>query len=390
MKNRLFVLILMGAFASGCSRNMVDWSVISEGEIDNWGQTPYDENIILLQHKEDDNRSPFLSGRPLRQAAQVSSLGIQAIHVPEHMTALELIAKLRSTDEYTFVEPNFLPSLPSVTYRPMSTHQIASANSAIAFNDPYESYQWHMDQIQADEVSSSYWGEDIVVAVIDTGVSEGPDGFHSLIGGYDFINSDNDPSDDHGHGTHVAGTVAQQTDNGIGVRGVAPFASIMPLKSLDEDGIGSTLATTQAIEYAVDNGAHVINLSLVSEVSSTPERNAVIYAQEAGVAVIAAAGNDGRTMTGVGYPAAYPESIAVSAVGYNERLTDYSNAGPEIDFAAPGGDVDVDRNGDTYADGVLQETIIDGSFNYYFFEGTSMATPHVAGVYAVLMGAGAS
>ena len=124
--------------------------------------------------------------------------------------------------------------------------------------------------------------------------------------------------------------------------------------------------------------------------SSSGEEAAVDALVAAGVAVVAANGNDGIQSNGIIYPAAYANSIAVSATDHQSVITGYSNAGPQTDLAAPGGDVNADTDNDGQVDGILQETIIGGSYNFYFFEGTSMATPHVAGAIASLMSAGAS
>ena len=196
-----------------------------------------------------------------------------------------------------------------------------------------------MDQIQVNDISSTNWGSGTTVAVIDTGVTAFSDGYgQTMTTGYDFHNDDSDPADDQGHGSHVAGTIAQATNNGVGVRGVAPDTIIMPLKSLGSDGTGFVLSSIEAIDYAVDNGADIINMSLASSGASTAEETAIDAALDAGLVVVAATGNDGTQTNGVTYPAAYDGVIAVASVGYNtSALTYYSNAGPEVTFAAPGG-----------------------------------------------------
>ncbi|HEY0712597.1 MAG TPA: S8 family serine peptidase, partial [Polyangia bacterium] len=145
----------------------------------------------------------------------------------------------------------------------------------------------------------------------------------------------------------------------------------------------------QAIRYAADHGAQVINMSLGGPFPVAAIRTAVKYAKEKGVVVIAAAGTDGRGR--VGYPAKYPEVMAVAATQFDESTTFYSNWGPEIDIAGPGGNVRVDQNGDGKPDGVLQNTVVPGNVSktdYLLFMGTSMASPHVAGVAALIVGAG--
>lgn len=266
-------------------------------------------------------------------------------------------------------------------------------------NDPYYIYQWNLKDeseggINAEMAWSVSTGDNVVVAVLDTGIayskfkkySLAPDlSGTSFVSGYDFINNDNKPNDDEGHGTHVAGTIAQTTNNALGVAGVAYNASLMPVKVLNGQGSGSYSTIASGIYYAADNNADVINMSLGGPSESQVLLEALEYAYNEGVTIVAATGNDAGV---VGYPAAYDDFvIAVGATRYDKELAGYSNFGPEVDIVAPGGDTDVDQNNDGYGDGILQNTFGNhpGDFGYYFYQGTSMATPHVAGTAALLI-----
>jgi serine protease len=257
-------------------------------------------------------------------------------------------------------------------------------------NDACFRYQWHLRQIGLPQAWKAGQGKGVIVAVIDTGVSRVGDlAETTFVPGYNFIANNANAADDHGHGTHVAGTIAQSTNNKLGVSGVAYGASIMPIKVLSAGGSGSMAGIAQGIRWAADHGAQVINMSLGGRFAVGTIASAVKYARAKGVTVVAAAGNDGNGS--VSYPARYPGVIAVAATQFDETTTFYSNWGPQIDIAAPGGNVRVDQNGDGKPDGVLQHTIVPQNISrtdYLWFMGTSMATPHVAGVAALVIGAG--
>jgi len=325
--------------------------------------------------------------------------GFRRLSTPEGTTVADMIDIYQANSNVEYAEANYI------------------AYAMKAPNDEFYPRQWNLYNPDNGGINvESAWtistGSGVVVAILDTGIayedhsekkSEGssmsfqqaPDLAGTIfVGGFDFVNNDEHPNDDSvsAHGTHIAGIIAQSTHNGIGTAGVAFNAHLMPVKVLNNVGLGTYADIADGIIWATDNGAHVINLGFGGSESSIILERAIAYSYNRGVTLIAAAGNDG--LGGVSYPAAYNDYvIAVGATRYDETLAYYSNFGLDLDLVAPGGDLNIDQNGDDFGDGILQQTYkIDGfgtiSWGYSFMEGTSMAAAHVSGVAALLIANG--
>jgi thermitase len=298
------------------------------------------------------DRSRALEAYGLPVLGSLMGLQVQRVAAPEGQ-------------EYEIVEA--LGGDPRVEYAELDY----AVHATIIPNDPYFGSQWGMSKIQApaawDEATG---GANVTIAIVDTGVDLGhPDLNDKIVPGWDFVNDDSLAQDDHGHGTHVAGIAAAETNNLQGVAGVSWGARIMPIKVLDREGNGYYSDVVQGMLYACSHGAQLINLSLGgSEPSSTLE-DALEQVEAQGCLALAAAGNDGHNR--VDYPAAYPEAIAVAATDQYDQRASFSDYGPEIDLAAPGVD--------TYS--TLWKP---GEHAYGYKSGTSMSTPHVAGLAALI------
>lgn len=292
-----------------------------------------------------------------QEVARIEALGVSIIRVPhDRVRSIERV--LRRTGYFKSIERDHI------------------AVAAQVPNDPEFARQWGLTKIGAPTAwDVSLGSRDLIVAIVDSGVDAShPDLRNQLVAGYDFVNDDADASDDNGHGTQMAGIVAAEAFNGIGVSGIAPRCKLMPIKVLDGSATGVYSAIADGIAYAADHGARVINLSLTGSEASPMLESAVKYAAARGALVIAAAGNDG--IGNPAYPAAYANAVGVSATDQHDKVAGFSNYGSWVALAAPGVSI-------------LTTNLIQpgGSTAYGSTSGTSAATAFVSGALALLLSA---
>ena len=284
--------------------------------------------------------------------SEITSLGIYVLKIPRGAVE-ETVLNLRHQPGILLAEPNYY----------------VYADDTIP-SDPGFGSQYGLINIRApqgwDLSTGATW---VTIAVLDSGVDlSHPDLAYKTLPGYDFVNNDDIPQDDYGHGTHVAGIAAAASNNGAGITGVSWGANIMPLKVLNSSGGGTYANVAAGIVWATDHGAQVINMSLGGSYPSSVLEDAVNYAYTRGMVQVAAAGNSGSGT--VLYPARYAPVIAVAATDNFNSHAGFSNYGPEVDLAAPG---------------VSIYSLYPGG-GYGYRSGTSMAAPFVSGLAAILIG----
>jgi serine protease len=329
----------------------------------------------------------------------IASINLCRMQILDGTSEWDTVQRVGSDPRVLYVEPNYIDHVYGETL------QVTETVDRVA-NDPMYGSQWHYQLINMPAAWNRITGQSsMVIAVVDTGVRfDHPDLAGRLsANGYDFVDLDNNPTDpSEGHGTHVAGTIAAATNNGVGVAGMTWRGTILPIRTLSASS-GTHFNFSQGFRYAAGllaapdpvnpTPARVINYSAGGSDSAT-KKDAVAAVNAAGVVMVCSAGNTGGA---IGYPGAYspeyPMLVCVGSTGFGNgspTLAYYSSRGPALNVVAPGGDMSVDSDGDGELDGVLSTTwdYASNSPVYEYWQGTSMAAPHVTGLTALLLGAG--
>jgi PKD repeat protein len=364
------------------------------------GATPLASGRVLVRYRSGADPAAVARAHGLASAGRPLALGIRVVDVPagRERAVAAALARDRGVE---FAEPDRLrtfedPTCPGCTlpddalfgYK-WDLHNDGTVNNGsgapVATTGAVDS---DLDWLEAFDALGPFSGS-ARVAVLDTGVrATHEDLAGRVVAQYDFVNGDADATDDQGHGTHVAGIAAAGGGNGTGLAGLAygPGIGILAAKVCRPTFFGlnaecPSSAIVEAIAWAVEQGADVINLSLGGEEGSEAERQALAFARANGVLPVCAAGNTG--VEGVLYPAAFDECVAVSATDWGDEPASYSNWGPQVELSAPGGDME---NSSGYSQ--IASTCFGGDAEYCLKAGTSMAAPQAAGLAALLFALG--
>jgi serine protease len=360
-----------------------------------------DEVIVRYEEGTGGGVAAQVAAETGTQPLQALPGGSEQLQIDDGDSVRETIAELNADPNVAYAVPNW------------------RARAAAEPNDPGFRLQWNLFSTYGINVVEAWTlaqglgapaGRGAVVALLDSGVAyerrgrfrRAPDLRHStFVRPYDFIEKDRHPNDVFGHGTHVAGTIAQTTNNGLGTAGIAYNAKIMPLRVLDSNGEGDSAAIARAIRYAARYRADVINLSLefpaeVRAAEIPDVLGAIRYAHRRGSVVVAASGN--QADIAVAYPARAQSVIAVGATTITGCQADYSNSGEDLDLMAPGGGADAPNTDsvwdsshcspDSVGRPIVQQTFTRGVTRFGLprgYEGTSMAAPHISAIAALLI-----
>jgi thermitase len=325
---------------------------VDNGE-ENAGVSHYNKEQVVVKFVTPPSREGISKIKQAIHATAVLQLGYTYVFESHDLTAEQMMAYFKKLDHIAYVEPHYY---------------YMTNNEPVPNDHLFAPHQWNLPITQTIEGWGISKGNgNVIIAVLDTGVDlNHPDLKGRLVDGLNIVQPEQFPIDDVGHGTHVTGVISATVNNLEGVAGMTWYDKVMPIKVLDASGAGTTYSVAQGIIWATDHGAKVINMSLGNYAQAEFLHDAIRYAFDRDVVLIAASGNDNTRQPG--YPAAYPEVFAVAATDQQLNRAPFSNYGNYIDVAAPGVSI-----ASTYPDN-----------QYAALSGTSMASPHVAALAALI------
>ncbi|MBB3109020.1 type VII secretion-associated serine protease mycosin [Paenibacillus phyllosphaerae] len=340
--------------------NTLQDTTVNTGE-DNANASHYHINEVVVKFRQTPTDADLEKIKSDLHAEHVRKLGYTYVVHSAHETAENMMAYLKTKWDVEYAEPHYL-------YMTNDTADPAAIRSIVPNDVLYSDYQWNLPIIETEKGWSVSKGNGTVtIGVLDTGVQlDHPDLIGKLADGKNIVSPDSPPDDDVGHGTHVAGIIAANVNNSEGVAGLSWYNKVLPVKVLDSSGAGSTYSVAEGLIWATDQGAKVINMSLGNYAEAEFLHDAIKYAYDHDVVLIAASGNDNTERPG--YPAAYPEVLAVASTDPDGAKSSFSNYGDYIGVAAPGASIASTYPGSQYA----------------ALSGTSMASPHVAALAGLI------
>ena len=320
---------------------------------------------FVVQFRGTSAASQFLNRTQAKVYRNLAELGVQVVEMP----AGTEIESVQAASEVSYAEPDYLYNFQPAAQTQSSRSRQSGAEASYSLQVVDAADAW-----QRTKGSST-----ITIAVVDTGIDPNhPDLKGKITGGYNVLDPGSAPTDENGHGTHVAGIAAGNPDTSMGISGIAPSCRIMPIKVANAQGVAATSDIAEGIAYAALHGASVINLSIGGPTASKTLEKAVAAAVARHVPIVAAMGNDGSSRPM--YPAAYAGVIAVGATDAQDEVTAYSQTGKWISVVAPGDDIL--STTPTYVTNLIETGETTGRFGY--LSGTSMATPMVTGIVALM------
>ncbi|QHT60311.1 peptidase S8 [Paenibacillus lycopersici] len=335
---------------------------------DNGNASHYHINEVVVRFKQHPSDADLAQIKRDITALSAKKLGYTYVFRSRVMEAEAMMRYFKSSRNVVYVEPHYLYMTNEVGASVNMRAGTGTGGDFTPNDELYSEYQWNLPVIETEKGWGVSKGSDnVLIGVLDTGVqADHPDLVGKIEAGTNLVDETSPPDDDVGHGTHVSGIIAAAVNNGEGVAGLTWFNKIVPVKVLDASGAGSTYSVAEGIIWAADHGIKVINMSLGNYAEAQFLHDAIKYAYDKDVVLVAASGNDNTERPG--FPAAYPEVLAVASTNADGTRSPFSNYGDYIDVAAPGMSIASTYPGSQYA----------------ALSGTSMASPHVAALAGLI------